>query len=144
MAYQRDTFRDPTTGEAYPWPVNHSEESQFGKSRSISSGANTANTGLTIQQGDDEPMVLELTGVIMHKAQHDQFVRWFAISQGHTIHYIDFAGDGYEVIITAFSPQRQRTLRNPRDRSIPLHYWTYTLRMQVVTFLSGTWAQVTP
>jgi hypothetical protein len=144
MAYGRDTFLDPTTGETYPWPVNHSEESTFGKTRQINSGANTGNTGLTIQQGDDEPMILELTGTIVHKSQHDQFVRWFAISRGHTIHFIDFTGDRYEVLITAFLPQRQRTIGNPRDRSIRLHYWTYTLRMQVVTFVSGAWTAVTP
>lgn len=140
----RNVFHNPATGETYPWPINHSEEQTFGKKRNLTSGAPTGHTGLTIQQGDDDPMVLELSGTILTVAQYEQMIHWWALSAGSTIYFTDFAGDAYEVIITDFDALRQRTLRNPRDRSIPYHYWTYTIRMQVVTILAGTWTGVTP
>lgn len=144
MAYGRNTFYAPNSGETYVWPVNHSDESAFGKTRNITNGAPTGLTGLIPQQAADSPMVLELTGTIFHAAQHAAMIRWFAISEHQTIYFYDFAGGAYEVVITEFEPVRKRTLRNPRDPSIPLHYWTYTLRMQVVNFLAGPWVGVTP
>lgn len=144
MAYGRDTFHNPATGETYAWPVNHSEESEFGKKREVSTGAPTGHTGLTFQQGADDPMVLELDGTILHHLHYQQMIRWWSLSGGQSIYFTDFAGDSYEVLITDFNAVRKRTLRNPRDSSIPLHYWTYTLRMQVIGILAGSWAGVLP
>jgi hypothetical protein len=144
MAYGRNTFINPASGAAYEWPVNHSEEAQFGKTRTITTGGNTGHTGLALQQGDDAPMVIELTGTIFHQAQFDAFVEWFGLCTHQSVQFVDFAGDGYEVILTEFQPLRRRTLRNPRDPSIPLHYWTYTMRMHVLGFVSGPWVGVAP
>jgi hypothetical protein len=140
----RNQFYNPATGEGYPWPINHSDENSFGKARQVNTGANTANTGLTMQQGDDEPMVIEVTGTILHSAQHAAMIRWFAISKQQTIYFTDYSGDSYEVVILAYQPTRQRTLGNPRDRTMPFHYYKYTLRMHVVRILAGAWTQVTP
>lgn len=144
VTYRRNTFYNPRNGEVYDWHINHSEEAQFGKTRQINNGANTGYAGLIMQQGDDEPMVLELSGTILHLAQHQAFVRWFAICRDQSIHFIDFAADRYVVIITAYNPVRQRTLSNPRDDSMRLHYYTYTLRMQVLEFIAGPWVGVSP
>jgi hypothetical protein len=144
MPYGRDMFINPASGVTYEWPINHSDETQFGRSRSITTGGNTGHTGLALQQGDDAPMVLELSGTILHQAQFNAFVQWFALCAHQSVHFQDFAGDRYEVIITDFLPLRKRTLRNPRDASIPLHYWTYTLKMQVLGFVAGPWVGVTP
>src|SRR3954467_15778758 len=103
----RNNFYNPASGEGYDWPVNHSEENSFGKTRQVSTGANSANTGLTMQQGDDEPMVIELTGTILHSSQHAAMIRWFAISKQQTVYFTDFAGDSYEVVILAYTPTRQ-------------------------------------
>jgi hypothetical protein len=137
MAYGRDTFFNPVTLETYHWQVNHSEESQFGKTRNISNGAPTGYSGLVMQQGDDQPMTLELTGTILHERQHRNFIFWWALSASQTIYFYDFTGAGYEVVVTSYQPVRRRTLRNPRDKTIPLHYYTYTIRMQVISFLAG-------
>jgi hypothetical protein len=144
MAYGRDTFHNPATGETYAWPINHSDEQEFGKTRQVASGAPTGHTGLTFQQGADEPMELLLEGTILHRSQHQQMIRWWAICAGQSIYFTDFAGDAYEVIITDFNPVRKRTLHNPRDPSIRLHYWTYTIRMQVIGILAGPWVGVAP
>jgi hypothetical protein len=142
--YQRDTFYDPATGETYAWHINHSTESQFGKRRNVQTSSPTGYSGLVMQQSDDEPMVMELSGTILHSVQHDRMIHWFALCASRTIYFTDFTGAPYEVVILEYNPLRLPTLRNPRDASIPLHYWTYTLRMHVVAFLAPPWSQVTP
>jgi len=137
MAYGRNRFVNPGTGETYHWPVNHSEEERMGQERAISYGAPTANTGLIRHQGDRQPMILTLNGVIFHRDHYSEMIRWFARCERQSIHFYDFTGEGYEVIILAFQPQRVRTLRNPRDPAIPLHYWRYTMTMDVLTFLTA-------
>lgn len=144
MAYGRNRFTDNLNGATYDWPVNHSEEERMGKERAVSHGAPTGNLGLVRQQGESQPMVLQLSGVIFHQAQHDAMWAWFEKCESRTVDFTDFAGDTYEVLITGFMPQRKRTLGNPRDKTIPLHYWTYSLTMEVLDFKTGPLAGVTP
>jgi hypothetical protein len=144
MAYGRNRFIDNLTAETYDWPVNHSEEERMGKERTVAHGAPTGNLGLIRQQGESQPMVLQLTGTIFHASQHAAMWNWFERCQSRTIDFIDTAGDHYEVLITSFMPQRRRTLSNPRDPSIRLHYWSYTIAMEVLDFKSGALQDVTP
>lgn len=138
MTVGRDAFIDPSTGYTYEWPINHSEEEQSGKTRKMEHLANTAGTARTSQQGDDSPMLLRWTGTIMTAAQLLTFWQFFGLCSSRTIHVRDFTGDVYEVIITSFTPQRLRTVRNNRDPALaPLHYWKYTMEMEIVSFVSG-------
>lgn len=131
----RFTASDSTT---YDWLINHDEEEAFGRARNIEHTALLKGTGLVIQQADDGPLLIKVSGTIFHTSQIQAFDSWFARTRTETIHFRDFAGDVYEVIITAFQPKRQRTLRNPRDASAPLWYWKYTMEMEVLTIVSGT------
>lgn len=147
MAYVRNRFRNAATGDTYEWHVNHSEEQELGKERSIehtglSGGFLSGSTGVVRQVGLDSPMVLSFTGTIFHAAQHQEMIDWFQLCRTQTVEFRDFTGDEYEVLITSFKPIRKRTLRNPRDPSIPLHYWTYTITMEVIRFISGDWEGV--
>lgn len=142
--YGRNQFRNPATSDVYNWHVNHSEEGDFGKKRNIESTANTANVGLVQQQGSDEPLVLRLTGTILHQAQFDAMKSYFNLSRTQSIIFKDFAGDEYEVSITDWTPKRVRTIRNPKDTSIRLHYWTYSLEMRVLRVIAGAWLGTTP
>lgn len=142
----RNIFTDPKgTRSPYSWPFNHSEESEFGKSRNIEHGGNTGDVGFVRQQSDDSPLVLRFSGTILVKAQLTEMLAWFEICKRRTIHFKDFAGDEYEVIITKFVPTRRPTVRNPRDpTNAPTWYWHYEIDMDVVTVISGTWSGVTP
>jgi hypothetical protein len=91
------------------------------------------------QQGAQQPLTAQLSGTILHLAQFEQFWAWFGICDYRTIFFRDFYGDEYEVVITNFDPQRLRG-RNPQDPSIPLHYWKYTMEMEVLQVISGTLA----
>lgn len=141
----RDTFTDPNTAKTYIWQTGHSEEDAIGKQRQITESANTGNTGLVKQQGDVQPLVLKYKGTIRHKHQLEEFWAWFQLCETQTIHFTDFAGESYEVIITDFQPLRKPTVRNSADpANAPLWYWTYDLQMEVVTVLSGVLSEVTP
>ena len=140
----RDAFVNPATGVSYIWPIGHDAEESFGKARSIEHSAPTTGKGLIRQQGAATPMTLRLTGTILHSGQHSQFIYWWNLCETQTIYFDDFEDDRYEVLILDFNPTRQRTLRNSRDPSIPHHYWTYQLNLEVVRFISGPWTGVTP
>lgn len=140
----RNNFTDPATAKSYDWQINHTDEGQFGKTRQISESANTANTGLIKQQGDTGPLIIKVTGTILHKHQIEEFIDWYQLCENQTILFKDFAGEEYEVIITSFQPVRKRTVKNPRDfANAPLWYWTYELDMEVISVRSGVWSGVT-
>lgn len=137
-------FIDPATGNTYSWPVNHNEEGEFGRSRSMQRTApSKSGIGLGRQQGEDSPMILQLKGVILHKAQRDAMIAWYALCESQTIYFQDFSGDKYEVIITSFKPTRRGVARNHADlANMPLWVYDYTLEMEVITTLAGAWTGV--
>jgi hypothetical protein len=142
----RNRFQDPNgVRSAYEWELGHFEEEETSKRRNIEHGANTANTGLVRQQGDDTPLVLKYSGTILVKAQLVEMLAWWQLCADQTIYFRDFAGDEYEVLISAFSPTRHYTIRNPRDfANAPHHFWRYTIEMEVVRIIAGTFAGVSP
>lgn len=141
----RDKFTDPATGKSYEWGTGHAEEDPIGKTRAVSLSANTGNTGLVKQQGDTTPLVLKYKGTIRHKHQLEEFWKWYELCETQTIHFTDFAGEEYEVIITNFLPQRKPTVHNPADfPNMPLWYYTYELSLEVISVISGVLVDVTP
>jgi hypothetical protein len=142
----RNVFHDPAGLVAdYPWPINHTTEESFGKRRNITVTSPTAGIGHILQQADDTPMVIKLGGTILTRAQHAAFAAWFERSRSRSVYFTDFAGDTYEVLIVAYEPTRQRTVRNPRDQAnAPLWFWRYTMELHVLNFGVGPWAGVSP
>ena len=135
----RNVFYDPSTGESYAWLINHSDEDETGRDRQVTTEANTGNVGLVKQQGELTPLILRYSGTILHTSQLVEMLRWYTKCETRSIYFTDFAGDSYEVTITSFHPKRLRTLRNPRDGSAPLWYWTYTIEMMVLAVRLGAW-----
>lgn len=147
MASVRNKFINPANGVEYAWLVNHDEEQAAGKSRNITRTAPTADTGLVKQQGDDGPYLINVSGKILDRSQLVMFWLCYATCRTQTLHFLDFDGQRYEVQITDFAPQRVRKEYSPsRDPSTPMHYWTYTMTMEVYSFIAGDMATagVTP
>jgi hypothetical protein len=134
-------FTDRQTGETYDWHINHAEEEEGGRAREITLSGNTSGLGLVRQQGAQQPLTLRWAGAILHREQFVAMWHWFGLCELRTIFLRDFHGDEYEVVITNFDPSRVRG-RNPQDPSIPLHYWKYTIEMQVLQVISGDLAGV--
>lgn len=141
MAYGRNTFRDPATGREYAWQVNHSEEEAVGLERPVEVKGRTGG-GYVVQQGADGAIRLRVSGVILHQQQFNEMRDFVLLCKQRTIHFTDFAGDKGEVLITSWQPTRHRTIRNPRDASIPLHYWRYTMELTLIRPIAGSWVGV--
>lgn len=147
MARVANRFTNPRLGTIYDWPLNHDTEEGMEKRRNIEHSAPTgqgsdASVGLIKQQGDDSPMLIKLGGKILDRDQHVAFLAWWKLCQTQTIYFRDFASNEYEVLITAYSPQRQRVVRNTRGGTdlateAPQNTWAYTLEMEVVRVISG-------
>lgn len=146
MLRSSNYFINPANGHRYDWPVNHDTEDAVSKARAITRTSTTNNVGVVRQQGDDGPLTLQYSGTILHRAQLREFWAWYALCRAQTVYFYDFDGQGFEVQITTFSPVRKPTLRNPRDPSAPLHYWTYSITLDVYRMLAGDMADagVTP
>lgn len=129
----REQLRDPLGILAtYQLPINHYEEAANEQTRNVEHTANTAGTGYVRQQGTSSPELRRWSGTILTKAQYDAMQAYYAACSTRTIFYTDFTGEEREVVMTQFNPVRKPTLRNRRDPSIPYHYWTYELTMEVV------------
>jgi hypothetical protein len=136
MAYAREKFIDPAAIlPDYVWQVNHSDEDDTQLQRDWERTATTAGTGFVRQQGPRSPQTFRFNGTILHLNQFQQMYAYFLACDTRTIYFRDFEGHKYEVLIRAFNYKRQRTVRNPRDTSIPLHFWTYTIEMEVIQYL---------
>lgn len=145
MTRSANYFLDPATSETYAWPLNHNEEEEVSKQRSIEHTAPTSGVGLIRQQGDEDPLVFKLSGHILTYAQVRKFITFYNRCRSRTIYWVDWTGDTYEVLITRFAPKRVRTQRNARDlEKAPDNYWSYTLEMEVVRVVDAIWDGAAP
>lgn len=143
MSAPRNQFIDPAGVLAtYSWHINHDTEQDGGRERPVDATAPTSGVGHVFQQGDETPLDLNYSGTILDPAQLDAMLDYFEACRTRTIHFLDCMGDRSEVVITSFKPIRVRCARNPRTGGT--HYWTYTITMQVIGVLAGTWAGVSP
>lgn len=141
----RNRFVNPATGASYEWHLNHDEEDPTTKTRAITRTANTGVIGAVRQQGDDGPLIVKYHGTALQRAQIQQFWAWYNLSKLQTIYFYDFDGQGFEVQITELSVTRKRKLSyTGRDPSIPFHFYTYDITMEVYAVLAGDMAGVAP
>lgn len=130
----REQLRDGASVLAtYQLAVNHLEEDGLDYSRSMEKTAVTTGANFVLQQGQTTGGTLRYKGTILTAAQYTAMKAYYDACQNRTVFFTDFTGTEYEVIITRFNPSRHATVRNPRDSSIPWHYWTYEIDMEVVS-----------
>lgn len=134
-------FRNPRNGDEYAWPVNHTTEEAFGKARSYEHTSPTSGVGLVRQQGDDQPLTLQLSGTILTRGQEAAFVNWFELSRTQSIYWVDWTGASYEVLITSYQPRRERVMLNPRDRGMD-YIVRWSMQLEVLAVISGPWQGV--
>lgn len=141
-----NTFIDPTNGETYEWPINHNDETgssakgggMGGLERNYTVSAPTSLNINIRQQAANDPLSLSWKGVALTRAQHQEFLRWFGKCSHHSIILRDFSGDEFEVVITAYIPQRTPVAQNRNDmENASTWYYSYQLDMDVLTALSG-------
>lgn len=133
MAYVRAKFHDAASilGD-YEWQIMWDEEEGRERIRNLERTAVTSGVGFVRQQGEDSPELFRFSGTALHQNQIDKMNDYYDACETRTIFFTDFDDTTHEVLITKFNPKRVRTLKNPRDSSIPLHYWTYEIEMEKV------------
>lgn len=128
--------------DVYVWEHNHRSpdgEEALGQSRTLTRDAATGATigGGVIQQGDDGPMELKLTGKIWTQNQYERMWDFWKRSRTETIQFTDFTGAAYEVMFSDFQPKRVGTLHNRHDSSMSDYYYEYTLTLTIISIFSG-------
>lgn len=140
----RNLFTDPNAPASlapprnpYPWPVNHSEEDGYGRTRALTILQPTAAAWKPVkpirQQGAGSPRVLQLRGSIFDEDQHRTFLRFLALCTTQTVHFTHCEGGKFEVLLTRYEPTRQRVVKTPRGGT---RLWRYALEMEVIAQLA--------
>jgi hypothetical protein len=130
-------FTNPANGAEYVWPLNHDEEGESGRDRSVQSSSNVGGTRTIQTQGELTPIRFQWSGKHLQDAHHTSLIGWQNLCETQTIILTDFAGDQYEGLITSYKYKRQRVAFNSRQPDKPWT-WTYTLEFTVTRVLAGT------
>lgn len=125
----KNRFLNPANGDTYTWHVNHRDQDTRLESQ-YSWSSSTGGSPLP-QFGGKKAEVWALRGTILHKAQHEAFLTWLALSEAHTLHFRDCDGTSYEISILAYNPTRVAVSRNPQDPTMPLYIYRYELQLLV-------------
>lgn len=128
-------FHDPVGNTTYAWPVNYLSQEGPARVANVSFDSQANGLGVMATEGDISPLILSLSGTILHKAQHITFLTYFKME--NTFRYTDEEGNEYEVTMDAYEPTKERVLWNPRDVNMRSHKWTYKMRLRVVRIISG-------
>lgn len=145
MTHIPNQFIDPLGFQPlYNWPINHLTESPRGHTRTTTAVAPTGGIGLVRQQGSETPLSLVLQGTILTEAQRLAMIFWWVLCRTQTILFNEFDGETYEVLITDYKEQKIATTYNRTDPTIPYHYYTYTMTMDVIKTVSGSFLSADP
>lgn len=134
----RCRFINPANGGFDDFEINPNAQEPLEQQRNIERTAPTGGVGFVRQQGDDSPPILQLSGTILSQSQRDMMQVYYNLSATQTIHFRDWVGNIYQVLVTGFNPKRERAAKNPRGGTeAPTHYWTYQLVMEIISVVSG-------
>lgn len=142
-------FIDPVTGETWSWPINHNDETgsasksggQGGLVRNITTSAPTSGGPHIRQEGAPDPLSFAWKGTALTRAQHQQFLRWYAKCDQYTIILQDFSGDRFEVFITDYIPTRKAVVQNRNDMANASTWvYDYEIAMDVIASIAGDYS----
>jgi len=105
-------FTDPAVSETYEWAVNPNSGGSPSREKNIQYENTSAPDGKTlIFEGQDRPLQLEWSGVILSQSQYDTLITWF--EKRRQIRLEDDLGRTMWIYITAFTPSRRRAVSHP-------------------------------
>jgi hypothetical protein len=139
-------FIDPTTGETWSWPINHSDEtgsatksnSQGGVERNITVSAPVGGGVHIRQEAAPDPLAFSWKGTALTRLQHQKFLYWYKMCDSHSIILQDFSGDRFEVLILAYIPVRKAVVQNRNDMTnAPLWVYDYSISLDVIAMIAG-------
>jgi hypothetical protein len=132
-------FTDPRTGNVYNWQVNppYTGIQPQTKARQIQRTSNTANVGVTKQQGDDGPLIIHWQVAVFHAHQQEQMWWWYQLCKRQTIFLTDWEGNEYEGQIISMQDQWTGLVGGPGDATARGGYSQMEMQFEVYRFVSG-------
>ena len=141
-------FTDPRTNSTYTWQVNppYDGPQAAQKQRQIQRTSNTGNVGVTKQQGDDGPYIIQWQVNVFHEAQQQALWHWYQLCKTQTIYLTDWEGNQYEGQITVMQEQWTGVLSGPGDATARRGFAKMEMSFEVYRFIAGVMAAagVTP
>lgn len=129
----KERFRDSAgVLPDYEWEINHSDEDSQQTIINLERTAPTTGVGFVRQQGQMSPRTLNFSGSILTQSQFDWMTLYALACSTRTIFFRDVSGVEYEVLITNFSPKRQRVAWNSREPGL-LWKWSYQISMEIIS-----------
>jgi len=143
MPYPRNAnqFIDPIPASAgglgtYNWAVNHLEEEGPSRTNNVEFDGRSDGMGVIPTAGEWEPLILTLTGTILHRSQNVQFWKWRHIPR--SFRFLSFEGEYYEVSMLSYEPKKRAVAMNNADpTNMPAYVIEYTMQLWIITILDG-------
>ena len=139
MPYPRvaNQFIDPVSGGlgTYEWHVNHLEQDGPHRPNNIEFAGRSDGQGVVGTGGEWEPLILTLTGRILHRAQNVEFWKWRHLT--NSFRFVDFEGNTYEVAMIGYEPKKIRVAQNHADANMPSYIMEYTMQLWILDIVDG-------
>lgn len=143
MPYPRvaNQFVDPIPASAgglgtYDWHVNHLEEEGPFRSNNVEFDGRSDGQGVVATGGEYEPLILTLTGRILHRAQNVEFWKWRHLN--HSFRFLTFEGEQYEVSMLSYEPKKTRVQLNNTDPvNQPSYVIDYSMQFWIMSVIDG-------
>lgn len=129
-------FFDPAGNLAtYQWHVNALEQEGPFRSSNVEFEGSSDGTVVIPTGGSYEPLLITLTGTILHKAQNIQFWKWRHIE--NSFRFTDFEGSIYGVSMLSYEPKMIRVALNPADPLMQGYKIEYSMQLWVMGISAG-------
>ena len=129
-------FFDPAgTLATYQWHINHLEQDGPSRSNNVEFEGSADGRGIVPTEGVYEPLILTLTGTILHKAQNIEFWKWRHLT--NSFRFNDFEGNSYEVSMLAYEPKKIRVALNPADPTMIGYKIEYSMQLWIMRIIDG-------
>jgi hypothetical protein len=134
---QPNEFFDPAGNlPNYLWHINALEQEGPFRSDNVEFNGTADGRGLVPVGGSYEPLIITLTGTILHKAQDTEFWKWRHLE--NSFRFTDFELNSYEVSMLSYEPKKVRVALNPMDfDNMPGYKIEYSMKLWIIRIISG-------
>lgn len=129
-------FFDPAGAlGTYQWHINHLEQEGPNRSNNVDFAGTADGRGVVPTEGEYEPLILTLSGTILHRAQNVEFWKWRHLT--NSFRFNDFEGNSYEVAMLGYEPKKIRVALNPSDPLMRSYKIEYSMQLWIIRVIDG-------
>lgn len=117
----RWVFTDPTDASTYTFSINPSQGGSPQYRKTLSYQATAAPGGKVLAfEGRDQVKTYSVQGVVLEQADYEAMILWF--SKRYALQVTDDLGRTFDIYITEFLPERQRSALYQYKHRYTLNY----------------------